>query len=502
MPNIAPIIAPSQPPATPSASTPAATGSDSSFETILNETTTAQQQNNPAPKKTSHHRSESDSGDQPAPQETDVSAATTPTDTDKSGTQNTTARYAELQKVIEQQAFTRIVMSGTAGTEKQVDQMTIPASLLQQSTVPAGANSSQSLLSAELEQLITLNEKGVITITRQDKSQVSMADLQNLKGSLIATDPQSAKTAAGMSKGGVDTNAIVNNQEVATASLRQASFEQQVNAGKLTEDPTMKGGLAKVVVVEDELGTVPRSNDNQTTHLRQDSKGQYLQAKIGANSQANSGSANNPNQQGTQQDVSGNSSSQSVTQTTGLTATTETTQSYSQVSQGVLDTPVAKATTVTHPAAPFPGSAVSDDAIVQQVANRFNMQVRNQETQINIRLQPAELGELKIDLTYREGAIRANVFAQSQRVQEILEKNMPKLRELLQGQGIQVEDIQISAKSDIAGDFDLLQEQPGKRNSYEQSHHNNRIDTETFIDVLESASVQNQEDQLGVNLTV
>ncbi|WP_163339247.1 flagellar hook-length control protein FliK [Desulfopila sp. IMCC35008] len=501
MANIAPIIAPTQAPATPSTSPSPANGSDSSFESILNKTTAAQQQNDPATKNPTNNQPERDPQDAPGTQETDPVAPTTAanpdtpaTQPDTPATQNTTTRFADLQKAIEQQAFTKIVLSGTAGIEKQGEQVAIPATLLQQSTLPTGTNSGQSLLTAELEQLITLNEKGVITITRQDGSQVSMADLQNLKGSLADVENLP-------SKAGTDANAMLNNKEVA-APLRQTSIEQQANVVRLVEDPIIKGGLAKVVVVEDEVATVARNNDNQTTHLRQDSKGQYLEARIGANSQANSGSANNSSQQGTQQDLSGNSLTQGAPQASQITAATETTQSYSQVSQGVLDTPVAKATAGTHPVSPFPGSAVSDDAIVQQVANRFNLQVRNQETQINIRLQPAELGELKIDLTYREGAIRANVFAQSQHVQEILEKNMPKLREILQGQGIQIEDIQVSAKSDIAGDFDLLQDQSGKRNSFEKSHHNSRFDTETFIDVLESASVQGQEDQSGVNVTV
>ncbi len=116
------------------------------------------------------------------------------------------------------------------------------------------------------------------------------------------------------------------------------------------------------------------------------------------------------------------------------------------------ESPAIQATTV-------PGSLMRSEALMQQVSHQMTLQIRNQETQLHIKLQPAELGELKIDLTYREGAIRANVFAQSRHVHEILEKNMPRLRELLEGQGLSVEEIQISNATDVLGDFDLFQEQ-------------------------------------------
>lgn len=517
MPNIAPIIAPSQPSATPSASPSAPGGSDSSFETILNETAAAHQQSdadtkhpaNNQPKTeplesdadTTHltnNQSETEPLDTTTSQNTDQANESSTTNAAAAGNESTIIRYGDLQKTLELRALTRVLLDGgnqtASAAGKDAEQINIPVGLLQNSAFATGKKEGQTLLTAELEQLITLHEKGVVTITKQDGTQVSLADLQNLKGASLdaATLPTQNSSV---------TDAMVKNQ-IVTGDLRQTNIEQQAGALKLTEDPTIKGGLAKVVVVEDEVATVARNNDNQATHLRQDSRGQYLDAKLNANSPANSGSGNSPNQESNQQDISNNAQAQSGIQTSQQTAATETTQSYSQVSQGVLDTPVAKAATVMHPASPFPGSTVSDEAIVQQVANKFNLQVRNQETQINIRLHPAELGELKIDLTYRQGAIRANVFAQSQHVQEILEKNMPKLRELLQGQGIQVEEIQVSAKSDIAGGFDLLQDQLGKRDSYDQQQNGNRLETETFIDALESASVQGQEDQSRVNVTV
>jgi len=75
---------------------------------------------------------------------------------------------------------------------------------------------------------------------------------------------------------------------------------------------------------------------------------------------------------------------------------------------------------------------------------------------MHIKLHPAELGELKIDLTVKEGSIRANVVAQSQHVQEIIEKNLAKLKAVLEEQGFSVDEILVTSQSDSVGDFNLF----------------------------------------------
>jgi flagellar hook-length control protein FliK len=60
-----------------------------------------------------------------------------------------------------------------------------------------------------------------------------------------------------------------------------------------------------------------------------------------------------------------------------------------------------------------------------------------------MKLHPAELGDLKIDVQLKDGSINANILAQSQQVQEILEKNMPRLKALMEEQGLVVSDISL-----------------------------------------------------------
>ena len=89
---------------------------------------------------------------------------------------------------------------------------------------------------------------------------------------------------------------------------------------------------------------------------------------------------------------------------------------------------------------------VAEHEVLNQVLQRFHLTNRDQSTRINLKLHPAELGELQIHLSIKEGTIKASVVAQSQHVQEILEKNMAKLKTVLEQQGFVVEDIIVSAQ--------------------------------------------------------
>ena len=112
------------------------------------------------------------------------------------------------------------------------------------------------------------------------------------------------------------------------------------------------------------------------------------------------------------------------------------------------------------------GLIVQEDEIIQQLSHRMQISGRNMDTRINLRLHPAELGSLKIDLTVKEGSIRANVVAQSQHTTEILEKNMAKLKTVLENQGYSVDEISITAESESISDFDLFDRQLFGRNDY------------------------------------
>ncbi len=112
------------------------------------------------------------------------------------------------------------------------------------------------------------------------------------------------------------------------------------------------------------------------------------------------------------------------------------------------------------------GILIQEDDIIQQLSHKMQISSKNMDTRINLRLHPAELGSLKIDLTVKEGSIRANVVAQSQHTTELLEKNLAKLKTVLENQGYSVDEISITAESESVSDFDLFDRQLFSRNDY------------------------------------
>lgn len=105
------------------------------------------------------------------------------------------------------------------------------------------------------------------------------------------------------------------------------------------------------------------------------------------------------------------------------------------------------------------GALQMEDNVVHQFMARFQLGRRLAESTINIKLHPAELGELKIDLAVKEGAIKVSVVAQSQQVQEIIERNIARLRTLLEDQGFSLDNVTVTTESDSVSDFDLFDRQ-------------------------------------------
>lgn len=154
------------------------------------------------------------------------------------------------------------------------------------------------------------------------------------------------------------------------------------------------------------------------------------------------------------------------------------------------------------------GRLVYDDQVLQQFSQQIRINTNELQQKINIRLNPAELGELKIDLTMKEGNVRVNVLAHSQQAQEILERNMPKLRNILEKQGLSVEGITVTQESSSLSDFtqfqdQLTQDQSNQNQQYKESHpHNSSVSqkVEVIEENVEITSKSAKENSNSVNL--
>jgi flagellar hook-length control protein FliK len=145
---------------------------------------------------------------------------------------------------------------------------------------------------------------------------------------------------------------------------------------------------------------------------------------------------------------------------------------------------------------------IHQEEVIRQIAERFQVSRRDLDTRVNIQLHPAELGELKIDLTVKDGTISANVVANSQYTQEIIERNMVKLRTVLESQGFVIDDITVTAKSESANDFNLFDQQLFSRNDYTPPAAKNVGNSETLFSLDTPGIYQQPAATSGVNVKI
>jgi flagellar hook-length control protein FliK len=144
---------------------------------------------------------------------------------------------------------------------------------------------------------------------------------------------------------------------------------------------------------------------------------------------------------------------------------------------------------------------ISEDDIIQQVIQKFRINSQLQNSKLVMRLHPAELGELKIDIQLKGGSLNASIVTQSQQVREILEKNMPKLRDLMEQHGIVVENISVKIETETIADYNLFQQQFSREGNPTDSKKSARTDT-SFELSLETSVNDELTPKSGVNVTV
>ena len=93
------------------------------------------------------------------------------------------------------------------------------------------------------------------------------------------------------------------------------------------------------------------------------------------------------------------------------------------------------------------GEFLSESQVVNQVLERISVDRAGNQSRIVIKMNPEELGEVKLALTMEKDQLRAHLLTQNHQVQEILEKHLPKLHEALSQQGVKLEDIQVGVDS-------------------------------------------------------
>jgi len=80
-----------------------------------------------------------------------------------------------------------------------------------------------------------------------------------------------------------------------------------------------------------------------------------------------------------------------------------------------------------------------------QVGQQLQRMVRDGQWQANINLNPARLGQIKINMTMEDGILTTQLLSANQGVRELLEGGMPRLRELLEESGLQLGQVNVGS---------------------------------------------------------
>lgn len=96
------------------------------------------------------------------------------------------------------------------------------------------------------------------------------------------------------------------------------------------------------------------------------------------------------------------------------------------------------------PVVPVYTSQVDVADIIEQIANHVKINFSLEGTSMEMQLNPENLGKIYLNISEKEGVIRAQIAAQSEVVKEALEIQMADLRQSLNQQGIKVDAIEVT----------------------------------------------------------
>lgn len=102
---------------------------------------------------------------------------------------------------------------------------------------------------------------------------------------------------------------------------------------------------------------------------------------------------------------------------------------------------------------PSPGARIDEERFSGRVLRGLSTMVNQRGGSLTMRLDPPELGQLRVQMTVMQGVVNAEFRASTPQAQQLLERNMALLRAALEGQGMTVERLTVSHSSTSSGSF-------------------------------------------------
>ncbi len=243
-------------------------------------------------------------------------------------------------------------------------------------------------------------------------------------------------------------------------------------------------------------------NSVQAPNQPQDANANFIHSSLPGvtttNPEAESGNEQQPGQSG--KNSTQNSPLPQGAETPARPAGLDITPVFSLDQTGTTTTQPSASTNTTAPLLHLPsGIEVPHSQIIDQVTGHFNMSRQLESGNVTIRLHPAELGELRMEIKVEQDNIKAHITAQNPQVQDILDRNLPRLRQALEQQGMNLAHIQVNVASDGSSNSQLFQEQfnrqqfkqptPTATNDMTFSLPEEKPDEQYRIDPLQNLSV-------------
>jgi flagellar hook-length control protein FliK len=97
--------------------------------------------------------------------------------------------------------------------------------------------------------------------------------------------------------------------------------------------------------------------------------------------------------------------------------------------------------------------------VVRQVAEQMTQMVAKQQTSLQLSLKPPTLGELNVEISVKDGVVKATMVAESVAAKQALEAGMEQLKSQLASQGLKLERVDITINPDAQRQQAQAQEQ-------------------------------------------
>lgn len=114
------------------------------------------------------------------------------------------------------------------------------------------------------------------------------------------------------------------------------------------------------------------------------------------------------------------------------------------------------------------GNQVDYVEVVEQIVEQIRVSIKPEVTRMEMQLNPENLGRLNLEISSRDGVLKAHFTVQDQVVKEALESQMTQLKETLTAQGLKIESIEVKLSN-------LAYDPNGHKQQQEQQQQNKRF---------------------------